>query len=136
MFILIVDGMGGGIGKTIVEFIKNSNLSAEAEIIAVGTNSIATANMIKAGADAGATGENAVVFNAARADVIIGTSGIVIGNSMFGEISPAIASAISCSDAHKILLPVSKCNVTILGAGTKPISALLQEMEAAIRAVL
>ncbi|MDR0817272.1 MAG: DUF3842 family protein, partial [Clostridiales Family XIII bacterium] len=62
MFILIVDGMGGGIGKSIVEFIKNSNLSAEAEIIAVGTTSIATANMKKAGADAGATGENAVVF--------------------------------------------------------------------------
>jgi hypothetical protein len=134
MIILVVDGMGGGIGRSVVELLKGSGLSAGAEIIAVGTNSIATANMIKAGADAGATGENAVAFNAARADFIIGPTGIVIGNSMFGEISPGIASAISCSDAHKILLPVSKCNVTIVGAENKPLSALLPEIEAAIRA--
>jgi hypothetical protein len=128
LIILVIDGMGGGIGKSVVEMLKGSDLGAEAEIIAVGTNAIATANMIKGGADAGATGENAVLYNARRADFIIGTSGIVIGNSMYGEISPAIASAISCSDAHKILLPVSKCNASILGTEEKPMSALLSDL--------
>jgi hypothetical protein len=133
--ILVVDGMGGGIGKSIVELLKSSSLKSEVEIIVVGTNSIATANMIKGGADAGATGENAVVYNAARADFIIGTSGIVIGNSMFGEISPAIASAISCSEAHKVLVPASKCNVSIVGADIKPLSALLTEIEETVKSV-
>ena len=128
MIILVVDGMGGGIGKAIVETLKNGDLGTDAEIIAVGTNSMATANMLKAGADAGATGENAVIYNASRATFIIGTTGIVIGNSMFGEISPTISSAISCSHAHKILLPVSKCNASILGTSDAPLSALFPEM--------
>jgi hypothetical protein len=125
--ILVVDSMGGGLGRAIVETLK-SGLSGGVELIAVGTNSAATANMLKGGADAGATGENAVRYNARRADFIIGSSGIVIGNSMHGEISPEIASAISCADAHKILLPISKCNATFLGAEDRPLNALLPEM--------
>lgn len=128
MIILVVDGMGGGIGKAVVETLKSGDLSADFQIIAVGTNSMATANMLKGGADAGATGENAAIFNATRADFIIGTTGIVIGNSMYGEISPAMSSAISCSNAHKILLPVSKCNASILGTTDAPLSALFPEM--------
>ena len=128
MIILVVDSMGGGIGKSIVETLKGCDLGPEYEIIAVGTNSMATANMLKAGADAGATGENAVLYNAKRASFIVGTTGIVIGNSMCGEISPAIASAISCSDAHKILLPLSKCNASILGTSDVPLSTLFPEM--------
>jgi hypothetical protein len=128
MIILVVDGMGGGLGKTIIETLKGSEAAANIEVIAVGTNSIATATMLKGGADGGATGESALIYNARRADYIIGSSGIVIGNAMYGEISPKIASAISCADAHKILLPVNKCNATFLGVAESPLSALLGEL--------
>ena len=126
--ILVVDGMGGGIGKAIVETLKKNDNGIDCEILAVGTNSLATAAMLKAGADDGATGENAVVYNAERATFIIGPMGIIIGNSMHGEISPAMAAAISCSDAHKILLPVSKCNASILGITDGPLSSFFPEM--------
>jgi hypothetical protein len=124
----VVDGMGGGLGKTIVETLKTGLPAGEHKIVAVGTNSIATATMLKGGADAGATGENAIAYNARRADYIVGSSGIVIANSMYGEISPEAASAISCADAHKILLPVSKCSATFLGVEDRSLKALLQEM--------
>jgi hypothetical protein len=137
--ILVIDGMGGGLGKAIIEHIKNelagkdTRLSAEAgracvEITAVGTNSIATAAMIKAGADYGATGENAVIFNCTKADFIIGVTGIVLANAMHGEISPRMAEAVSSSPAHKILLPVDKCNVTILGVSERPIQSYINEI--------
>jgi hypothetical protein len=125
--------MGGGLGKTIIEALKGSEVAADIEVIAVGTNSIATAAMLKGGADGGATGENALIYNARRADYIIGSSGIVIGNAMYGEISPKIASAISCADAHKILLPVNKCNATFLGVTESPLSALLNELSQIIK---
>jgi hypothetical protein len=133
MIVLVVDGMGGGLGRAVVEALKNGGLAEGMEIVAVGTNSIATANMIKGGANAGATGENAIVYNARRADYIVGSSGIVIGNSMHGEISPQIASAISCADAHKILLPVSKCNATFLGTEERSLTALLPELLAMLK---
>jgi hypothetical protein len=133
LIILVVDGMGGGLGKAIVETLKSGMAAGENEIVAAGTNSIATASMLKGGADAGATGANAIAYNARRADYIIGSSGIVIGNSMHGEISPAAASAISCADAHKILLPVSKCNATFLGVEDRPLRALLSEMLSILR---
>jgi len=126
MNVLVIDGMGGGIGKSIIEHIKGE--LGGAEITAVGTNSIATSAMIKAGADHGATGENAVVYNCAKADFIIGAIGVVFANSMYGEISPAMAAAVSSSPAHKILLPVDKCNVTVLGAADKPIQSYMGEI--------
>jgi len=126
MNILIIDGMGGGIGKAIIEHIK-SELSG-VKITAVGTNSIATSAMLKAGADYGATGENAVVFNSAKADFIIGVTGIVFANAMHGEISPKMAEAVSSSTAHKILLPVDKCNVTVLGVPDRPIQSHINEI--------
>ena len=89
--------------------------------------------MIKAGADAGATGEDAIVYNASRADYIIGSLGILIGNSMCGEISPKIASAISCSDAHKILLPSNKFNATLLGITEQSLSEVLNEIVQILR---
>jgi hypothetical protein len=119
MNILVIDGIGGGIGRAIIEQIKKEFTNAE--ITAVGTNSIATSAMIKAGADYGATGENAVIFNSAKADFIIGVTGILFANAMHGEISPKMAEAVSSSPAHKILLPVDKCNVTVLGVADKPI---------------
>ena len=126
MKIIIIDGMGGGIGKSIIEHIKSE--IAEAEIIAVGTNSIATAAMLKAGANNGATGENAVIFNCSSADYIIGVIGIIIANSMYGEVSPKMAEAVSSSSAHKILIPYDKCNVTVLGLEDKPLQSYIGEI--------
>ena len=131
MNILVIDGMGGGIGKSIIEHIKNE--FADTVITAVGTNSIATSAMLKAGADHGATGENAVVFNCTKADIIIGVTGIVFANAMHGEISPKMAEAVSSSPAHKILLPVDKCNVTIVGVDNKPIQAYINEIAAILK---
>ena len=126
MTILVIDGMGGGIGKSIIERLRQD--FAEAEIIAVGTNSIATSNMLKAGATYGATGENAVIYNCGRADYIAGVIGIVFANSMNGEISPAMAAAVSGSMAHKILVPIERCNATILGVASKPVQVYIDEI--------
>ena len=131
--ILVIDGMGGGIGKAIIEHIKTE--LAGAEITAVGTNSIATSAMIKAGANYGATGENAVVFNCTKADFIIGVTGIVFANAMHGEISPKMAEAVSSSPAHKILLPIDKCNVTVLGVADKPVQAYISELAEKIKKI-
>jgi hypothetical protein len=126
MNILVIDGMGGGIGRSIIEHIK-SELNG-AEITAVGTNSIATSAMIKAGANYGATGENAVVFNCKKADFIIGVTGIIFANAMHGEISPKMAEAVSSSPAHKILLPIDKCNVSVVGVTDKPVQSYIGEI--------
>ena len=126
MNILVIDGMGGGIGKSIIERVKDE--LADVRVTAVGTNSIATSAMLKAGADAGATGENAVVYNCAKADFIIGVTGIVLANSMCGEVSAKMAEAVSSSPAHKILIPVDKCNVTVLGVVERPIQAYIGDI--------
>jgi hypothetical protein len=126
MNILVIDGMGGGIGKSIIEHIRNELDGVD--ITAVGTNSIATSAMIKAGANRGATGENAVVYNCTKADFIIGVTGILFANAMHGEISPKMAEAVSSSSAHKILLPVDKCNVTILGVAERSVQSYIGEI--------
>jgi len=99
MKVLVIDGMGGGIGRAIVEGLCGIS---GIDVIAVGTNSIATSAMIKAGAKAAATGENAVIYNAQKADYIVGVIGIIAANSMYGEISPKMAEAVSMSSPHKI----------------------------------
>lgn len=111
--LLVIDGQGGKMGKTIVEQLRSSY--PEQEIIAIGTNSIATAAMLKAGADYGATGENPAIVNSHDADIIIGPIGIVIANSLLGEITPAMAAAIGSSDADKLLIPVNRCKHFIVG---------------------
>lgn len=113
MKILVVDGQGGKIGKAIIEGLKKA--VPNTSIYAIGTNSIATSTMIKAGADFAATGENAIVVNAKDADVIIGPSGLVIANSLLGEITAKMAVAIGKSKGHKVLLPINKCNTHIVG---------------------
>ena len=123
--ILIIDGQGGMLGKQMVEAVKR--LQADGEIIAVGTNSIATANMLKAGADRGATGENAVIVAARSADIIVGPIGIVIADSLLGEITPKMAVALGQSGAAKILIPVNKCNNIVIGASDKSTSELIEE---------
>lgn len=126
MKILVIDGMGGGIGKAIIEHLKNE--LAGVEIMAVGTNSIATSAMLKAGADNGATGENAVVYNCPKADYIIGVIGIALANAMQGEISSRMAEAVSSSPAHKIFIPMDKCDVTVMGVVQKPVQAYINDI--------
>ena len=126
MNILVLDGMGGGIGKAIVERLRRED--QKHSILAIGTNAIATSAMLKAGADQSATGENAVFYNCGKADVIIGSIGIVLANSMLGEITPRIAEAVSTSDAVKILIPTSKCNAVITGLKELPTSQCIDEI--------
>ena len=109
MKIVVIDGQGGNIGKRIVEEIKNKGI--QCEVLAIGTNSTATALMMKGGADIGATGENPVVLASRDADVIIGPIGIILADSMYGEITPRMAEAIGASRARKILIPINKCVV-------------------------
>jgi len=114
MVIAVIDGKGGGIGCQIIERLKSLK-NNDIEIIALGTNSQATSKMLKAGANDGATGENAIITMSQRADLIIGPVAIIAANSMMGEISPKMAEAISSSKARKMLLPVSKCNIDVIG---------------------
>lgn len=113
MKILIIDGQGGRMGKSIIEQLKVS--FPELELIALGTNSIATAAMLKGGADLGATGENPVIYNCKDADIIIGPIGIVIANALLGEVTQAMAVAVGESKAKKILIPMNKCNNYVVG---------------------
>jgi len=113
MKILVVDAQGGGIGKQLVLAIKE-HISG-AEITAVGTNSAATAVMLKAGATHAATGENAVVVAAKKADIIVGPVGIVIADSLYGEVTPKMATAIAQSNAKRILIPFNQCDNIIVG---------------------
>ena len=111
--ITIIDGQGGKIGKTIIEQLKR--LHPEQDLYAIGTNALATAAMLKAGADYCATGENPCVVNAQDSDIIIGPIGIVIANALLGEITPKIATAVGASKAYKILIPMNKCNHYVVG---------------------
>jgi hypothetical protein len=120
MRIAVIDGQGGGIGKTIVEKLR-LNFGNELNILALGTNALATSLMIKAGANEGASNENAIVYNVPNVDVIIGAIGIIVANSMLGELSPKMAVAISESKAFKILIPLGKCNIQIASAKSQPL---------------
>lgn len=130
MKILVVDSQGGGIGKQVVAAIKKNN--PDHEITAVGTNSAATANMLKGGAEHGATGENAVIVGCRHADIIVGPIGIVIADSLYGEVTPKMAQAIGQSDARRILIPINHCDNTIVGVTDYSISKLVDEVVASI----
>jgi len=128
--ILVIDGQGGGLGKSIIEQIRQIKKELpDCEITAAGTNSAASAAMLKAGADIAATGENAVIYNSKRSDIITGAVGICFANSMRGEISPNIANAVCESEAVKILIPVPmyKCNINIMGVNEKPMAQYIVE---------
>lgn len=134
MEILVIDGQGGGMGARLVEAIKA--LEADVTVAAVGTNVIATQAMLRAGADHGATGENALCFGCRRADVIVGPVGIVIADSLWGEISPAMAIAVGQSSAVKVLIPVNQCSNIIAGASGIPQSKLIESAISEIRKIL
>ena len=121
--ILVIDAQGGGIGKQIISAMKKN--SPQQRITAVGTNNMATAAMLKAGADEAATGENAVIVCARKADLIIGPVGIVIADSMLGEITPRMAAAVGQSDAERLLIPVNHCSNYIVGVPDLPMGQLI-----------
>lgn len=123
--VLIIDGQGGGIGKSLTERIKRA--CPDCFVIAAGTNSMATSAMMKAGADAGATGENAVAVNAARADVIAGPIGIAFADAMFGEITERMAASIARSGAHKVFLPTGKCKFHVAGCRAASLTQCLDD---------
>lgn len=113
MKVLVIDGQGGGLGRQLVTALKA--YAPDIEVLAVGTNSTATNAMLKAGADQAATGENSVLAASRRADVIMGPVGIVIADSMLGEITPAMAVAVGQSTAKRILIPVNLCDNIVVG---------------------
>lgn len=126
MNILIIDAQGGGIGKQLVSAVKE-NIS-DAFVTAVGTNSAATSAMLKSGADIAATGENAVVVNSRKADVIIGPIGIVIADALHGEITPLMAKAVAQSSAKRILIPINHCDNIVVGVSSLNIGKLIQDV--------
>lgn len=125
MNILVIDGQGGGLGRQLIQELKET--CANAEIVAVGTNSMATGAMLKAGAKLAATGENAVIVCSKKADVIVGPIGIVIADSMLGEITPAMAAAIGKSRAKRVLIPMNVCDNIIVGVSSQPVSAHVKD---------
>lgn len=127
MRIAVIDGQGGGIGKYLIEQLRKQ-ISDEIEILALGTNAVAAAAMLKAGANDGASGENAIIHNCGRVDLILGPLGIVIANAMLGEVTPKMAKAISSSTTAKILLPVSRDGIEIAGYKTEPLPHLVADL--------
>ncbi len=134
MKIIVIDGQGGNIGKQLVKSIKDS--FPDILIRAIGTNSTATANMLKGGADEAATGENAFIVACREADVIIGPIGIAIADALLGEVSPAMAKAVGQSSAKKILIPLNKCDVLVPGVEEKSTGELLDDALKMIRAII
>lgn len=125
--ICVIDGQGGGIGAAIIKRLKML-FEEHVEIVALGTNAIATAQMLKARANRGASGENAIVVTAPQMDIIIGSVSIVMANAMMGEVTPKIAAAVSSSPARKLLIPISQENVVIVGALSVPLPHIVDTL--------
>jgi hypothetical protein len=131
MQILVIDGQGGRLGREVVSAIRET--FPNANIKAVGTNSIATATMLKAGATEGATGENPVIVACRRADFIIGPLGIVIADSLMGEVTPAMALAVAQSQGKRILIPMNMCDNLVAGVDRQPVSELVVDVVTKIK---
>lgn len=123
----VIDGQGGGIGATIIRYLKEA-YGESIELIALGSNAIAAAQMLKAGANRAASGENAIVRTSRMVDVIIGPVGISWANAMLGEITPKMAEAVMASPAPKILLPLSQEAVVLVGVSIEPLPHLVQQL--------
>ena len=124
--ILIIDGQGGGMGAQLAKLLL-PKLPADCELLAVGTNVLATSAMLKAGAVRGATGENAVIFNVGKADFVVGSVAILMANGLMGEISPRMAQAVGDSSAIKVLIPANRCGIRIAMGGEQPLRRYLDD---------
>ena len=133
MKLLIIDGQSGRLGAQIIEGLRKARLPDCHSIVAVGTNSLATSGMINAGADQGATGENAVVVQCRTADVIVGPIGIALADAMLGEIPPAMATAVGASSAARVLIPSDRCTTYVIGV--VPLTRK-QQIDAAVSQVM
>jgi len=127
MKVCVIDGMGGGIGNALIKKIKAA-FEEKVEIIALGTNAIATAQMMKAGANRGASGENAVIVTARKADVIIGSISILLADSMMGEMTAGMAAAVARSPALKLILPLTQEAVEVVGVSLEPLPHLVDHL--------
>jgi NADP-dependent 3-hydroxy acid dehydrogenase YdfG len=125
--IAVIDGQGGGIGSALIKRLRET-LAEEVEVIGLGTNAMATGAMLKAGANKGASGENAIVQTVTKVDIIVGTTGIVLANSMMGELTPKMAETIASSPALKFLLPLRIPEVEIIGAPKEPLPHLIDQL--------
>ncbi len=125
--ICVIDGQGGGIGSAVIKKLKDV-FGEAVEIIALGTNAIATAQMLKAKANRGASGENAIVQTTGKVDIIIGTIGIIVANSMMGEVTPKMAEAVANSPAKKMLIPLTQENIEIIGLPPTPLPHLIETL--------
>ena len=125
MKLIVIDGQGGGVGRSLIAALKAR--MPQQPVIALGTNVQATAAMLKAGADAAATGESAIRYQCKTADIILGVTGILHANAMMGEISPGIAAAVSLSEGQKILIPLERCGLMIAGVGKQPLDSLIRQ---------
>ena len=134
MKVVVIDGQSGRMGQLLIDRMRNAGLPCE--ILAIGTNALATAAMLKAGADAGATGENPVLVACRTADIIAGPIGILSADSLLGEITPAMAVAIGQSAAKKVLLPVNLCSNIVVGTQSLSLSKLMDEAVDLLRSML
>lgn len=134
MKIVVIDGQGGRLGKLLVEGVRAR--MPQAEIYAIGTNALATASMLKAGADFGATGENPVVRAVMDADGVLGPVGIVVANAILGEVTPAMAEAVGSCRGRKFLIPMNNCGVVVAGVSEQPLSAYVASAVEALAAAL
>ncbi len=127
MRICVIDGQGGGIGSVIIKKLKEA-FEESVEVIALGTNAIATAQMLKARANRGASGENAIVRMVDQVDIIVGPIGIVLAHAMMGEVTPRMAVAVAASPARKFLIPLSQEEVEIVGLPPTPLPHLIETL--------
>ncbi len=135
MRIAVIDGQGGGMGKAIVEKLR-VEFGDTIDIIALGTNALAAALMLKAGAGEGASGENAIVYCSPKVDVILGPIGIIAANSMLGELTPLMARAIAESPARKVLIPLNRCNIYMAGIKSEPLPNYIEDAVGQVRALI
>ena len=135
MQLMVMDGQGGGIGAAVIKGIR-AGIGLYLEIFALGTNSIATSRMMKAGANRGSTGENAIIQTSLLVDVITGPLAILMTNAMMGEVTASMAAAVTSSPAKKILIPLTQERVTIVGVSNEPLPHLVTQVVQALKEML
>jgi len=133
--IAVIDGQGGGIGAVIIKRLREA-IGEDVEVIGLGTNAMATGAMLKAGANKGASGENAIVRTVKAVDIVTGTIGLIVANSMMGEVTPKMAEAIASSQAMKCLLPLNMLEVEIIGVSKEPLPHLVDQLVRRIQEII